>query len=201
MNSNYLLPMKIVSYTRHLEIMYRNHEHKLIHEIICNASVYVREDVSFDNWNGGNTGHVIILFLKEEILGKIQDFSVQKKIVKQLYSDYSECALSLNGEYVESVLLELFDENDEECKQSINPFSQPIIDPDSLNIWKPGYIRLFISHRDEYKKEAASLADHLETYGISSFVAHDTIEPLEEWQHVIQKAMQTMEFLHSFHYE
>ena len=198
MNPNYQLPQKISSYTRRLEILYRNHEQKILHEIICNASIYVREGVRFDNWDGGTTSHTIILFLHEETLAKIKNFSAQKKITDQLHSDYAECSRSLIGEYIESVLLELFDENDEECRLAINPFSQPIINPDSLSIWKPGYIRLFISHRDEYKRQASDLAQNLETYGISSFVAHDNIEPMEEWQHVIRRAMQSMEIMLAF---
>jgi hypothetical protein len=198
MTSKFLLPQKISSYIRRLEIMYRNHEHKILHEIISTASVFVREEVTYDNWNGGTTGHAVVLFVDEKILEKIKSFSTQKEITEEIHSDFSECARSLDGEYIAAVSLELLDENDLECKQSINPFIQPIINPDSLNIWKPGFIRLFISHRDEYKTQASELAVALEAYGISSFVAHDNIAPMEEWQHVIRKAMQSMEVLLAF---
>lgn len=197
MNSKFLLPQKVSSYVRRLEIMYRDHE-KIFHEIISTASIFVREEVVYDSWDGGNAGHAIILFLDEAVLEKIKSFSKQKEITEELHSDFAECARSFSGEYIDSVSLELFDENDQECKQSINPFRQPIINPDSLDIWKPGYIRLFISHRDQYKAQASELAVALEDYGVSSFVAHDNIAPMEEWQEVIRKGMQSMEVLLAF---
>jgi hypothetical protein len=42
---------------------------------------------------------------------------------------------------------------------------------------------------------AHSLADALEPYGVSSFVAHDAIKPMKEWQEEILKGMITMEVM------
>ena len=178
--------------------MYRIDEQEILHEIICNASVYIREAVNYGGWNDENAGHAVIFFLNEATFGKINSFELQNRITQRLNSDLIECSKSLNNEHIYSTALELFDENDTECNQSIKPFAQPIINPDSLDIWKPGYIRLFISHRDENKKEVAELAVALEGYGISAFVAHNTIEPMEEWQHVIRKALQSMEVMLAF---
>ncbi len=101
-------------------------------------------------------------------------------------------------ECIENVSIDLYDENDSECMRAIKPFGQPIINPDALNIWKSGYIRLFLSHRDGYKKEAAELATALESYGVSGFVAHNTIEPMEKWQHIILRSLQSMEIMLAF---
>lgn len=54
-------------------------------------------------------------------------------------------------------------------------------------------LKLFISHRDSKKVEAKNLAKQLEPYGITCFVAHDTIEPMSLWKDEILKALQTME--------
>ena len=59
-------------------------------------------------------------------------------------------------------------------------------------------IRLFISHRDEYKVQANQLARILESYGISSFVAHDSIQPMSIWQAEIIKGLETMEAMLAF---
>lgn len=59
-------------------------------------------------------------------------------------------------------------------------------------------VRLFISHRDTHKSQANELARVLEPYGISSFVAHDTIEPMTEWQAEIRKGLDTMEIMLAF---
>jgi TIR domain len=38
----------------------------------------------------------------------------------------------------------------------------------------------------------------LETYGVSAFVAHDTIEPMSTWQREIEKGLETMEIMLAF---
>ena len=42
------------------------------------------------------------------------------------------------------------------------------------------------------------LAEHLTEFGVSSFVAHDSIEPDEEWQGEIEKALRSMDVLLAF---
>lgn len=54
---------------------------------------------------------------------------------------------------------------------------------------------MFISHRDAHKVEARELSEALEDYGISCFVAHDTIKPMSEWRTEIMKGLQTMEVM------
>ncbi len=195
MPTQYGINAKIPSYVRRLEIMYRNDDQKIFHEIICRASIFVQEGISYDNWNGGTSGHGIVLFLDEETIGKITDFETQKRICKKFMNDFLECSSSIPNEFIETVSIELFDDSNPECKLSIKPFNQPIINPDTLNIWEPGYIRLFISHRDEYKKEASQLAELLKSYGISSFVAHDNIEPMDKWKVTIRDALNSMEIM------
>ena len=59
-------------------------------------------------------------------------------------------------------------------------------------------IRLFISHRDEHKAMAKELASALEGYGVSCFVAHDSIQPMSVWQMEILKGLESMEVLLAF---
>jgi hypothetical protein len=196
MASKYQLPRKIPSYVRRLEIMYRGEQQKGYHNIICNASVFVREAVSHDSIDGGVTGHALVLFVEEEVFKRIPAFNVQKKICEKLTTDLRSCVGAMPSEFIQDVSLELYDENDPECRMSLKPFSQPVVDPDSLpDVWKPGHIRLFVSHRDEYKRQAAELGTALEAYGVSCFIAHDSIQPMEKWQHVIRKALQSMEIM------
>ncbi len=57
--------------------------------------------------------------------------------------------------------------------------------------WTPGYFRLFISHLAKYREEAGAIQGLLKPYGISSFVAHNDIEPTAEWQTEIENALAT----------
>ena len=57
--------------------------------------------------------------------------------------------------------------------------------------WKSGYFRLFVSHLAEHRLFAAALQDKLLRLGVSSFVAHNDIEPTREWQDEIEAALAT----------
>jgi hypothetical protein len=60
-------------------------------------------------------------------------------------------------------------------------------------IWTPGLINAFISHKDEYKVHASQLKDELAKYGISGFVAHKDIIPSRAWPEKIEHALLTMD--------
>lgn len=64
--------------------------------------------------------------------------------------------------------------------------SRPATVPD---FWREGQVRLFISHLAVHKKFAASLQGELNHYGVSSFVAHNDIEPTREWADEIESAL------------
>lgn len=59
--------------------------------------------------------------------------------------------------------------------------------------WKLGHFKLFISHLAVFKKTICILKAELEKYGISSFVAHEDIEPTKEWQDEIEKGLFSMD--------
>lgn len=68
------------------------------------------------------------------------------------------------------------------------------VDTDNRLFQKDSF-RLFISHKDDNKKFANELKKALEVFGISSFVAHEDIEPSTEWQNEIEKALFSMDSL------
>jgi len=84
----------------------------------------------------------------------------------------------------------------EQASKSTNDFTeahysttQPV-DTENINTFK-----LFISHKDDNKKLANELKEALEVFGISSFIAHEDIEPSTEWQNEIEKALFSMDAL------
>ncbi|HEY2353536.1 MAG TPA: toll/interleukin-1 receptor domain-containing protein [Gaiellaceae bacterium] len=60
-------------------------------------------------------------------------------------------------------------------------------------VWDPGYFRLFISHSSKQSEEVGALKVALRRHAVDGFVAHDDIEPTEEWQEVIEGALQSCE--------
>lgn len=63
----------------------------------------------------------------------------------------------------------------------------------SNSIYDEKKIKVFLSHRDSVKKEAKKLASILEKYGVSCFVAHDSIVPMTTWKNEILKALEGMD--------
>lgn len=61
------------------------------------------------------------------------------------------------------------------------------------HLWIADKLRFFISHRDAHKVNAKKLGLELNGYGISCFVAHDSIQAMSTWKHEIMKALQTMD--------
>ncbi|HTL15498.1 MAG TPA: toll/interleukin-1 receptor domain-containing protein, partial [Thermomonas sp.] len=68
------------------------------------------------------------------------------------------------------------------------PGGAPILDPP---FWRPGMMRVFLSHLSKHKKFTAELQSELANYGVSAFVAHNDIEPTLEWQAEIETALRT----------
>lgn len=62
-------------------------------------------------------------------------------------------------------------------------------------IWIPHKARLFISHRDSHKMVATNLSKKLLGFGISCFVAHESITPNSKWRDELKKGLQTMDAL------
>lgn len=197
MSSNHYLPSKIGNYFKRLELEYNRTDHARLREIITAARVEVIEETSCDNWDGGTYGHDLILYLTPTVIGEL-GFDLQKSLADQICGDLNKCAGSVSNEHFRAVHLELADEADPGYQRSINLWRQPQTNPDTLSFWKPGHLRLFISHKDKHKKVARRLADALSEYGISTFVAHDTIVPMKTWQQEIEKGLETMEILLAF---
>lgn len=66
---------------------------------------------------------------------------------------------------------------------------------ENSSLWKAGHYRLFLSHLASFKVKISQLKNELEKYGISSFVAHEDIEPAKEWQVEIEKGLFSMDAL------
>ena len=191
------LPSKLLSYLRRLELEYGRTGDAVLREVVTSSRVIAIEETAYDNWNGGTYSHDVKLFLPAEIMSRI-GIDEQRNICATLLEDLSKCAISVDNENFRAVHLELTDETDAEYQQAQSLAEHPRTNPEALPFWAPGELRLFISHRDTHKRAARDLADELKEYGISAFVAHDTIEPMSTWQREIEKGLETMEAMLAF---
>jgi hypothetical protein len=189
-----VLPIKLPQYLVRLHMTYEKRGETDLRDVIASSRYYVREDATYDNWNGGISGHDVVFFLPLHELAKI-DVERQSDIAGGIKDLLQKMGEGIENEFFNHISFELIDENDADCQKAV-PFSQtPPVNPDTLSFWKPGLARVFISHRDERKVAARELSDALEDYGMSCFVAHDTIQPMSEWRAEIMKGLHTMEVM------
>lgn len=192
--SDFYLTDKLPSYLLRLHREYEKSKREPYQTVIQNCRATIIPGTDVDNYNGGTYGHDARIYVPLDIHSAIPLKEIHK-VAETICSDLNELSRSIHNEYFRAVILDVDDENDVDYQRSI-PFTQrPPINPATLNFWKPGHVRLFISHRDGHKKGANELAEALEAYGISSFVAHDTIKPLTEWMPEILKGLETMELM------
>ena len=68
-------------------------------------------------------------------------------------------------------------------------------EPGEKGLWGDGAPRVFISHVAKDKEFAARLKVSLGSHGMASFVAHEDIEPMREWEMEIERALFSMNVL------
>lgn len=61
--------------------------------------------------------------------------------------------------------------------------------------WRNGMLRLFVTHLATHRVFAAELQEALLDFGVSCFIAHNDIEPTQEWQAQIETALATCDAL------
>jgi hypothetical protein len=66
---------------------------------------------------------------------------------------------------------------------------QPESFEDPANPWSGNGLRLFLSHIHRNREQAGALREELARRSVDAFVAHDSIQPTEEWQDVILYAL------------
>lgn len=111
-------------------------------------------------------------------------------------------------EEVEKIVLSAFDEATKGgqmiYKVTVRPNSNvqaTLFESGTYQGWRNGYFRMFISHITSRKKQASNLKNALEEYGITSFVAHEDINPTKEWQKEIQRALNSMDCMSAMLYD
>ena len=73
--------------------------------------------------------------------------------------------------------------------------TESALDEATQDLWRTDRIRLFLSHTSAHKQQVGELAEELNRYAFSCFVAHDEIEPSRQWQDVIELALRSCDVL------
>lgn len=85
------------------------------------------------------------LYLPLELLAKI-GLQNQSKTASRILDDLKVLTASVQNEFFSAVHLELVDENDPQFQEAKAISTKPSVNPEALPFWKPGMVRLFVSH-------------------------------------------------------
>jgi len=193
------LPPKMEKILASLSNYYAHQRNTVLQKIVVNSKYTVRENFRYDNWNGGTYGHALYLKMPstifQEIVVKVDEYASEIRERINIFAN-------VQNENIAIIFLELLEEDvvsdwREASGQLIhsNAAVRPTDDDHASGLWTPNYLKLFLSHKADYKCETAAFKDAMAEYGVSCFVAHQDIEPTKEWQVEIERALRSMEAL------
>lgn len=190
---NFELPKHIEHYLATLSKLYAQDGKKQLQTIVVNSSVRINEGWSYDNWNGGTYGHALYLVVSETLYLSVVNNkeSFQKQIAEDLNKLHN-----FQSEFIDEVFLEIEVAEDQDWRKESGMLmiGKRTISPEATSrVWGDEGYRVFLSHKNEVKKEAAELKEKLKLFGISAFVAHEDIHPTKEWQDEIENAIFSMD--------
>ena len=188
MDTPYIIPKRMKQYVRRLVLEYDHTSFERIGAVVSSSEFRIEEEADYD-WNSQRHGHDVIFLVPEHMMVNIP-LNEQKNIEARLAEDLNKACSFARDEYIANVRFDYLDEDGNVEPLTVIPSGAP---HDYERLWRPHNLRLFISHRDTEKVQVQDLASHLEVNGVSSFVAHQTIEPDEDWQKEIRAALQSMD--------
>lgn len=194
---HFVLPGKVDQYLATLNRLYEKKAEDLLRQIVVNGTVAVHEEWDYDNWNGGTYGHAVTLTVPEDLYLEIAES--KEDFQNRIASDLNSLDNSQN-EHVSVVFIEMMPQDNDHWRENSGILRQPAaassVPADALQrIWGTAHVRVFLSHKSSVKEHTSALKVSLARCGIAAFVAHEDIEPTEEWQREIERSLFSMDAL------
>ncbi|MBR5879098.1 MAG: toll/interleukin-1 receptor domain-containing protein, partial [Akkermansia sp.] len=187
-----IIPSRIDNYLQLLAEVYKESNNVTLQSLIINAKPILNECHEYDNWNGGTYGHLLVLEIPLKIFIQVESRlgEIERDILQRLNK-----FISLGNESICDVNIILspstINPNTDWRSESGLLLQQRVeVSPKKQEqLWKKGTYRIFLSHKTEDKVNTAILKRDLSLYGIDCFVAHEDIEPTQEWAKEIEAAL------------
>jgi hypothetical protein len=186
------LPRNIDRYLASLSKVYEQEGQRQLQEIIVNSKVRVREEWSYDNWNGGTYGHALYLQLPEALYLRVvrQKEELQNQIIEGINKVHN-----IHNEFIEAVFIEMevLEEHDWRRESGLLLTGKHVVSSEAeKRIWRDEGFRVFLSHKSDVKDKTAKLKEQLKLFGAACFLAHEDIHPTRAWQDEIENALSSM---------
>ena len=193
----FALPGKVDRYLATMSRLYQKEAESILQGIVVNGMVSVHEEWDYDNWNGGTYGHALTLTLSEDLyLALMND---KDKWRSRICEDINKLNNTQN-EYISEVFIEMEPAEIDQWRANSGVLRPRIagssVPSDALSrIWGDENVRIFLSHKTEFKVETSKIKQAMVRCGISCFVAHEDIKPTEDWLKEIERALFSMDAL------
>jgi TIR domain len=169
-----------------------------LQSVLVNAQHHVQEETTYDSWNGGTFGHTVHLKVPVAVFHDVSDdIKGARDAIRTGLNDLA----SVINEFIEDVTIELLDDPGlsrwrEDSGVLLQPFGAGVGDDAAVDkLWKPSFLRVFLSHKAQHKSVASAFKIAMDRFGASCFVAHEDVEPNKLWQAEIERALFSMDVL------
>ncbi|HTV40480.1 MAG TPA: toll/interleukin-1 receptor domain-containing protein [Candidatus Sulfotelmatobacter sp.] len=166
--------------------LFRAQGNRIACDVLENAKARI-EETGYDNWDGGTFMFTLFLELPMKVFAHVE--SDVQKMEKLIAGKFAKVLPADGNQWLQEVAIRPVLEDP---AKTLTPKVTPA---DVEHLWTPGMLRLFLSHVSKHKVAVSKLKRELRKYGVSSFVAHEDIEPSLEWQSEIELALRSMHAL------
>lgn len=166
--------------------LFRAQGNRVACEVLENSKSKI-EETGYDDWDNGTYLFTLVLELPMKIFAHVE--SDVPKMEKLIAGKFSKVLPPAGNQWLREVAIRPVLETP---NSSLAPKVAPV---DVEHLWSPGMLRLFLSHVSNHKVAVSKLKLQLRKYGIAPFVAHEDIEPSQEWQNEIELALRSMQAL------
>lgn len=192
------LPRQIERLMAALSARFAKQGNTALQRVLVNAQHHVQEETSYDGWNGGTFGHTVHMNVPVAVFQEVSDdIKGARDAIRAGLNDLA----SVSNEFVEDVTIEVKDDPGlrrwrEDSGVLLQPFGAGVNDEAAVDkLWKPGFLRVFLSHKAQHKSVASAFKTEMDRFGASCFVAHEDVEPTKQWQAEIERALFSMDVL------
>ena len=163
--------------------LYRHQGDKVMLSLLESADASIDYE-EYDNWNGGQYYYSLQLRVPRKQFAKLESSieSLQKALQVKLGTVFK----GEGPHFLTSVMITPLIKRASVVRR--NTGASDTIE----RIWGEDGFRLFLSHVSKHKKRVAELKNALAIYGVRAFVAHEDIQPTQDWQSEIETALNTM---------
>lgn len=165
--------------------LFRHQGNRLVCDVLDNAKARI-EETGYDNWDGGTYFFTLFLDLPLKAFALVEP--EVSRLEKVIAGKLTTVLRNTGNTRLREVTIGPILEQPPSALAKVAPV-------DVEHLWFPGMLRLFLSHVSAHKVGVSKLKWGLWKFGISSFVAHEDIEPTLEWQREIELALRSMHVL------